>query len=161
MSDQVYFFHNGVECKIGCTEHDLRKRLWAAHVWSPRALEILGWIDCEPGTKFDAEKEIHLRLAHLRIVKPSGFGEWFNLTKAEALTLIETYEGTKKHDINCNPPRHPSHFVRPLRGRQQDKTSGAGEVLHNGKGAFGDSRFKRIQFARGTKHAIGGKAFLR
>ena len=161
MTNRVYFFHNGSECKIGCSEHDLRRRLWAAHVWSPHPLEILGWIDCEPGTKFDAEKDIHLRLAHLRIVKPSGFGEWFNISKSETLQLIETYEGTKKHNHYSNAARHPAHTVRPLRRGQQNETAGAGKVLHNTGRAFGGASFKRVQLARCTEHAVSSQAFLR
>lgn len=159
--DRVYFFHNGNECKIGCTENDLRHRLWAAHVWSPRALEIIGWIETDPGQKYAVEKQIHLTLAHLRMVKPSGNGEWFKLTRNQALETIEKYEGTKNNYTYGHASRHPAHYVRPLRGRQQNETSSDGEILHHGVGPFGHSLPKLLFTTGGSKHAIGGEAFLR
>ena len=159
--DRIYFFHNGKECKIGCTENDLRRRLWAAHVWSPNALEIIGWINVETGMKYIEEKAIHLSLAHRRLVKPSGNGEWFAITKAETLNIINTYEGTKNDYNYGTASRHPAHNVRPLCGRQQNQTASDGEVLHNSFGVFSNSNPKRLLTSRGTKHALGSEAFLR
>jgi hypothetical protein len=159
--DRVYFFHNGSECKIGCTENDLRHRLWAAHVWSPRALEILGWVEAKPGEKTILEKQIHLAVAHLRLVKPSGNGEWFKLSRSEALETIKKYEGNQNNYTYGHASRHPAHHVRPLRGRQQNETAGDGEILYHGVGPFGHSMPKLLFTTGGTKHAIGGQAFLR
>ena len=86
MSGHVYFFHNGKECKIGFTTPDPKLRLWAAHVWSPHALTIVGTIAAEFPDQL--EKAIHLQLAHRRLVKPSGNGEWFDLTLDETTKVI-------------------------------------------------------------------------
>ena len=159
--ERIYFFHNGKECKIGCTEKDIQHRLWAAHVWSPFALEIIGWVTTQPGMKYVMEKTIHLKLAHLRLIKPSGNGEWFAISKAEAIQIIKKYEGHENNYTYGHASRHPAHTIRPLCGRQQNQTADHGQILRDGGRAFGNSGAKRLLVARSAEHAIGSQAFLR
>lgn len=160
MTGKVYFFHNGKECKIGYTTPDLLKRLWQAHVWSPYALNIVGWINTEFPEQL--EKAIHLELASKRLVKPSGNGEWFDLTIAETKEVIERNKhGHIKHYTYSHAPGHPAHFVRPLRRGQQDETAGHGKTLPERIRRLWHPDPKPVFHVGSTEYGLGGKAFLR
>ena len=161
MLGKVYFFHNGTECKIGYTVPFLKQRLWAANVWSPYALNILGWITSEFPDQL--EKEIHLELAHLRIIKPSGNGEWFDLTIDEVTEIISRYKqhGKLKHYNYSTAKGHPAHFIRSVWGGQQNETGHEGQGLPISKRRLSYSCDQRIQHAERAKYGVGGEAFLR
>ena len=160
MSGHVYFFHNGKECKIGFTTPDLKLRLWAAHVWSPHALTIVGTIAAEFPDQL--EKAIHLQLAHRRLVKPSGNGEWFDLTLDETTKVIlENKNGQLRQYHYSKAHGHPAHHVRPLRRGQQDQAGGLGQDVVQRAWGVWDSRPQRVQPPVSGKHALGCEAFLR
>jgi hypothetical protein len=157
---KVYFFHNGEWCKIGQTTPELKKRLWQAHVWSPRPLTIVGYIE----TDFPEllEKQIHRELVTVWKKKPSGKGEWFDLTIAEATRVIKEHQhGKIKHQAHSNAPGHPSHSVRQIRRGQQHQTQTDGEVQHRQQRRDCFARVVRVFASIGTEHGLGGSAFLR
>src|SRR5574343_624850 len=160
MSGHVYFFHNGTHCKIGYTTPDIRERLWAAHVWSPHALNIIGTIASEFPDQL--EKQIHLQLAHCRIVKPSGNGEWFDLTIAEAQRVILENENGQIRQYNYSEAHgHPAHHVRPLRRGQQDQAGGLGQDVLRRAWNVWNPGSKRVQPSQRREHSLGCEAFLR
>jgi len=160
MNGKVYFFHNGSECKIGKTCPALARRLWQAHVWSPRSLTVVGWIETEFPEQL--ETQIHLEMAHRRLVKPSGNGEWFDLTIAETKEVIEKHKhGKLTYKTYSNAPGHPAHSVRQIRGRQQDEAGQPGQGLQERGWSIWNPGPQRVQHVVSPKHAIGGEAFLR
>jgi hypothetical protein len=161
MKGKVYFFHNGKACKIGmqCPE-DIRTKLWAAHVWSPHALNIVGWINTDFPDQL--EKQIHLQMAHRWINKGTGHGEWFDLSLDETTKVIESNKHGNIIRYNySNAPGHPAHHVRPLWRGQQDQAPRLGKDVSRRAWSVWNPGPKRVQSVVGGEHAIGCQAFLR
>jgi hypothetical protein len=160
MCGRVYFFHNGQHVKIGYTTPALLRRLWQAHVWSPRELSIIGWIETEFPEQL--ERAIHLELASKRLVKPSGNGEWFDLTISETKQVIESNKhGDILHKTYSNAPGHPAHLIRQIWRVKRDEVTGLGENVYQREWRMRYSNPKRLFAVGGTEYAIGGQAFLR
>lgn len=91
MSELVYFFkHNNINAvKIGLTKNsDIKKRFVVFSTYSPFGGEIIGYIKTDFSTKL--EKIIHDQLNVNRINKKK---EWFNISKKEAIKIINLYNG--------------------------------------------------------------------
>jgi hypothetical protein len=162
MNSKVYFFSDGEAIKIGaCTTGDLRQRKWQLQVGSKHFLEIIGWINTD--FPFELEKSLHVLYAGRKIYRPTGTGEWFDLTISEAIKVIKEYENGYEWNNNSYVTAcgNPAHTVRPLWRGQQDTTGCGGQSLPERKGGMLHSCLERVQSVVRSKLAIGGKAFLR
>jgi hypothetical protein len=154
-SGKVYFFHDGVAVKIGSTTQSLEERKWQLQVGSHNFITIIGHIDSEFHEAL--EKQIHLVMAHKKIHRPTGTGEWFNLTIAEAIEVIQEYKNGKINNYTYGEAYgHPAHFVRPIWRGQQNQTARLGEDVSERAWRVWDSGSKRFQPAVGRKHAVSG-----
>lgn len=91
MKNFIYFFkHNGFDAiKIGRTTGDsVNNRFDQMKTYSPFGCEIVGFFECENCVK--KEREIHERFSSHRL-----HGEWFNISKEMALSIIDFEDKSK------------------------------------------------------------------
>ena len=98
--------------KIGATTRDVRHRKYCGQVFNANTLRIVASIECiDP---FDIEDRIKIRYAHLRIIRMSGFGEWYKLPAASLAEVQDFIKANASLERKHHPPA--SHAVTGSRG---------------------------------------------